>query len=111
MNKNPHSIIKHRYVTEKARVLENLQHSSSNPSVRKCNRPKYVFVVDRKANKQEIAWAIEKIYAHKKIKVVAVNTTIRKPKPRRVRGFSGTTSYLKKAIVTLETGDAIDEQV
>lgn len=111
MQKSTKKIIKHRYVTEKARVLEGLQHAASNPCVRKCENPKYLFIVDKKANKQEIAHAVEELYKDKKIKVVAVNTSIRKPKKRRMRGRSGMTSFIKKAIVTLSVGDVIDEQV
>lgn len=110
-NRSPYSIIKHRHLTEKARVLEGLQHATSNPSVRKCDAPKYVFVVDRRASKGEIAWAVEKIYEAKKIKVVKVNTITIKPRTRRVRGHEGKTQYLKKAVVTLTPGDTIDEQV
>ncbi len=104
-------MIKHRHVTEKARVLENLQHASSNASVKKCDSPKYVFVVDMHANKKEIASALEEIYESKKIKVKAVNTVVLKPKARRVRGHLGMTSFIKKAIVTLAPGDVLDEQV
>ncbi len=107
----PYDIIKCRRVTEKSRVLENLQHAKSNPSVSRCNSPKVVFNVDPKANKTQIAWALEQIYADKKIKVVSVNTVNVGSKKRRVRGFAGKTAGFKKAIVTLRAGDAIDEQV
>lgn len=109
--KNPYDIIKSRRVTEKSRVLENLQHANSNASLKRCKSPKVVFNVDPNANKTEIAAAIEEIYAEKKIKVVSVNTVIVGSKKRRVRGFLGKTSGFKKAIVTLRPGDAIDEQV
>ncbi len=109
--KNPYDIIKSRRMTEKSRVLESLQHAKSNRSVSRCNSPKMVFNVDPQANKTQIAWALEQIYADKKIKVVAVNTVNVGSKKRRVRGFSGETSGYKKAIVTLRPGDAIDEQV
>lgn len=109
--KNPYEIIKSRRLTEKSRVLENLQHAKSNPSVSRCQSPKAVFNVDRKANKTQIAWAIEQIYADKKVKVVRVNTVTIGPKPRRVRGYEGKTAGLKKAIVTFRPGDQIDEQV
>ncbi len=106
---NPYEIIKNRRVTEKSRVLENLQHAKSNRSVSRCNKPKVVFDVHQKANKSEIAWAIEKIYADKNVKVIAVNTISIGPKARRVRGFLGKTAALKKAVVTLRPGDTIDE--
>ncbi len=109
--KNPYDIIKSRRVTEKSRVLENLQHANSNASLKRCKSPKIVFNVDPNANKTQIAHAIEQIYADKKIKVVSVNTVVVGSKKRRVRGFLGKTSGFKKAIVTLRPGDAIDEQV
>jgi len=108
---NPYEIIKSRRVTEKSRVLENLQHAKSNPSLSKCNSPKAVFNVNPKANKAEIAWAVEQIYAEKRVKVTAVNTVRVGSKPRRVRGFDGKTAGYKKAIVTFRPGDAIDETV
>ena len=108
---NPYEIIKSRRVTEKSRVLENLQHAKSNPSLSKCKSPKVVLNVHQNANKAEIAWAFEQIYAEKKVKVTKVNTSRRGPKPRRVRGHEGKSAGLKKAIVTLRPGDAIDETV
>jgi large subunit ribosomal protein L23 len=107
---NPYEIIKSRRLTEKSRVLENLQNANSNPSLAKCKSPKVVFNVHPDANKTEIASAVEKIYADKKVKVVAVNTVTVKPKARRVRGFSGMKPAFKKAIVTFRDGDVIDEQ-
>jgi large subunit ribosomal protein L23 len=111
VSKSPYDIIKSRRITEKAGVLEQLQRNESNPCVRKCTTPKYVFLVDRKANKREIAEAIEIIYAEKKVKVIAVNTINTKPKARRVRGRAGWKPAFKKAIVTLETGDTIEDKV
>lgn len=108
---NPYDIIKSRRLTEKSRVLENLQHAKSNASVGRCQSPKAVFNVDAKANKTQIAWAVEEIYAAKKVKVVNVNTITNKPKRRRVRGFEGKTAGLKKAVVTFRAGDQIEEQV
>lgn len=108
--KNPYEIVKCRRVTEKSRVLENLQHSNSNRCVSRCKTPKIVFEVDHGANKAEIKHAIEQIYAEKKIKVVSVNTISVPSKWRRVRGFVGKTARLKKAVVTLRPGDAIDEK-
>lgn len=108
---NPYEIIKSRRVTEKSRVLENLQHAKSNRSLARCNSPKAVFNVSAKANKTQIAWAVELIYADKKVKVTAVNTVNVGPKRRRVRGFLGKTAGFKKAIVTFRPGDAIDETV
>ncbi|MGE3715208.1 MAG: 50S ribosomal protein L23 [Simkaniaceae bacterium] len=40
-----------------------------------------------------------------------VNTINVKPKKRRVRGYKGFRSGFKKAIVTLESGDSIDDAI
>ncbi len=108
--KSPFDIILSRHVTEKARVLEQLQFNTSNPCVKKCDAPKYVFIVDKRANKQEIAAALEEIYSEKKVKVVSVNTISNKPKACRMRGRPGFKSAFKKAIVTLEAGDSIEDK-
>ena len=109
--KDPYQVVKRQHITEKAMMLQNLKNANVNrpKSLARCESPKYVFVVDRKANKQEIAQAVEEIYSARKIKVVAVNTINLKPKARRVRGHSGFTSAIKKAIVTLEKGDSLDD--
>lgn len=109
--KSPYDVIKSRYITEKGSMLESLKDATSNPSLAKCDSPKYVFLVDKKANKQEIARAVEEIYAEKNIKVQSVNTIIVKPKERRVRGRVGFTAGFKKAIVTLEKGNEIADKV
>ena len=105
---NPYKIIKSRRVTEKSRVLENLMNAKSNPSLSRCQSPKMVFEVDPKANKTEIASAVEEIYKDKKVKVVKVNTITVGTKKRRVRGFEGKTASFKKAVVTLRPGDSIE---
>lgn len=106
--RDSYQIIKNRHVTEKAMMLQELKSSESNASVRRCLSPKYVFVVDKKANKQEIAKAVEEIYKDEHISVKSVNTVNLKPKKRRVRGRIGNRPGLKKAIVTLEKGDSLD---
>ncbi len=106
--KDPYQVIKHQHVTEKAQMLHELKNSESNPSVRRCQSPKYVFVVDPDATKQQIAAALEEIYKDKGIRVVKVNTLNVKSKARRVRGRLGRTSGFKKAVVTLEIGDSLD---
>lgn len=106
--RNPYEIIKNQHITEKSRVLQELKNAESNPSLKRCKLPKYVFIVDKQANKYEIAQALEEIYVKNKIKVVAVNTVNVKGKLRRVRGRTGMTGAYKKAIVTLEEGDSLD---
>lgn len=106
--KSPYEIIKRQYVTEKATLLESLgsEGMQANPCIARCNSPKYVFVVDTTANKQQIAWAVEEIYKEMQIKVVKVNTLMTKPKPkRRGRGRKGATTRFKKAVVTLRPED------
>ena|SRR5690554_2346093 len=66
---------------------------------------KYTFKVDKRANKVEIKKAIETIY---NVTVVAVNTTVVKPKPKRMGRYEGFTTGYKKAIVKLADGNKID---
>jgi len=109
--KSPYDIIRSRYLTEKTRVLQELKDNTSNKSVSACASPKYAFLVEKKANKREIAQAIEEIYAEDNIKVKSVNTITAKPKKRRVRGKAGFKPGFKKAIVTLSKDDRIEEKV
>jgi large subunit ribosomal protein L23 len=91
MYDSPHDILKSLLRTEKGTrlVAEN----------------KYVFWVDKKANKIQISKAVEDVY---KVNVISVNTSIVKPKPKRVRFKLGKTSAWKKALVTLKSGDTIE---
>ena len=107
--KSPYDVVKSRYITEKAQVLGNLHLNESNACVKKCNQPKYMFLVDKNANKHEIAQAVEEIYSESKIKVVSVNTVNYRQKKKTVRGKVGFKPSFKKAIVTLESGDSIDD--
>ncbi|MDN3504760.1 MAG: 50S ribosomal protein L23 [Rhabdochlamydiaceae bacterium] len=109
--KSPYSVIKSRYMTEKVNVLQNLHAAEGNKSLSRCNKPKYVFLVAKDANKTEIRLAIEEIYREKGVKVTSVNTINIKPKPRRVRGRKGKTAMKRKAVVTFSAGDVLDEQV
>lgn len=112
MNKRgPYRVIRCRYVTEKTTTLEKLHEAKSNRSLSRCEHPKFVFIVDTCATKAEIARALELIYAEKKVKVKKVNTIHVKGKRRRVRGRVGYRPSIKKAIVTFDKGDVIDEAV
>ncbi|MEX0962019.1 MAG: 50S ribosomal protein L23 [Simkaniaceae bacterium] len=111
MRRNAYTVIKSRYMTEKSNVLENLVNSESNASLKACSKPKYVFLVDINANKKEIKLAIEEIYRESNVTVKSVNTSITKPKRKRVRGRPGKTAAFKKAVVTLEEGDKIEAEV
>lgn len=107
--KNPFSVVKERYITEKTTVLESLHTATSNPSLTRCDNPKYVFIVDTNANKHDIKAAVEEIYRTQNIKVVAVNTIQCKSKAKnRRRGRPGKSAAFKKAIVTLEPGDLLE---
>ncbi|QDY99608.1 50S ribosomal protein L23 [Nitratireductor mangrovi] len=64
-----------------------------------------VFNVARKASKPEIKAAVEALFG---VKVTSVNTLVRKGKVKRFRGTIGQQSDIKKAVVTLAEGHAID---
>ena len=66
---------------------------------------KYLFSVERDANKIEIRKAVEEIY---KVKVRNVNTVNMPGKLKRVRAVQGHTPCWKKAVVTLQSGHKID---
>jgi large subunit ribosomal protein L23 len=78
-------------ITEKATVL-----SEQN---------KVVFKVARTATKPQIKAAIEKLFG---VKVKKVNTLITEGKIKVFKGRLGQRSDVKKAVVTLEEGHAID---
>ena len=90
-NKNPYDIIKTLLRTEKSVAMDPLR--------------KYLFLVDKDANKIQIKKAVEEVY---KVKVAAVNTKISCGKLRRVRHEPGYTVNRKKALVTLKVGSKID---
>jgi large subunit ribosomal protein L23 len=91
MYSNAHDIIKSLLRTEKGSLLlaEN----------------KYLFWVDKAANKIQIRKAVEDIY---KVHVESVNTLRVKGKLKRVRYHLGRTKSWKKAVVTLRQGDTIE---
>lgn len=70
----------------------------SEDSMEKMEDKKYVFKVDKNANKIEIRNAIEKIFD---VKVKSVNTMNVKGKVKRMGAHSGKRSDRKKAIVAL----------
>jgi large subunit ribosomal protein L23 len=65
---------------------------------------RYVFVVDKNANKIEIKKAVESVYD---VHVTGVNTVNTKGKHRTYGKTAGRTSNWKKAIVTLKAGEKI----
>jgi len=64
-----------------------------------------VFKVRRDATKPEIKAAVEQLF---KVKVLSVNTILRKGKTKTFRGMKGKQRDVKKAIVRLAEGDKID---
>ena len=92
MNNLAHyDVIRSPVITEKATIA-----AESN---------QVVFNVTRSATKPEIKAAVEALF---KVKVVGVNTLVRKGKVKRFRGFVGKRDDVKKAIVTLAEGERID---
>lgn len=63
------------------------------------------FEVAIDATKPKIKQAIETLF---EVEVKAVNTLIQKGKTKRFKGFMGKRNDIKKAIVTLKDGQAID---
>ncbi len=86
-----YDVIRAPVVTEKSTV------ASENSQV--------IFKVAMSATKPDIKEAVERLF---NVKVVAVNTLIRKGKNKRFRGVKGRQSDFKKAIVTLAEGQTID---
>jgi large subunit ribosomal protein L23 len=66
---------------------------------------KVVFEVAPTATKPQINAAVEKLFD---VKVKGVNTAVTKGKIKVFRGIKGRRNDVKKAIVTLEEGQAID---
>jgi large subunit ribosomal protein L23 len=64
-----------------------------------------IFKVRKDATKDQIKKAVEQLFD---VKVLAVNTTIRKGKNKRFRGIAGRQKDIKKAIVRLAEGERID---
>lgn len=88
---DPHRIIRRALVTEKGTALK--------------EQNKYVFEVDRRANKVEIKRAIEALFG---VTVTAVHALNVAGKQKRVGRFSGRTGDWKKAIATLKEGQTIE---
>jgi large subunit ribosomal protein L23 len=82
--KDPRDIIKRPVITERSTDL-----AEDN---------KFVFEVEKRANKTEIKKALEAIFG---VKVAKVNTMVVPGKFKRVGRHTGYTSEWKKAIVTL----------
>ncbi|MGH1456744.1 MAG: 50S ribosomal protein L23 [Alphaproteobacteria bacterium] len=86
-----YEIISAPHITEKATL------GSENSQV--------TFRVPNSATKPQIKQAVEVLFG---VKVKAVNTLIQKGKTKRFKGIIGTRSDIKKAIITLESGQTLD---
>lgn len=93
MNDSRHfNIIHSPLLTEKATDLRDF-------------RNQVAFKVDRRANKRQIAQAIEKIF---NVKVTVVRIINIPSKPKRLGKHEGTKSGYKKAIISLKEGNKIE---
>ena len=90
--KNPRDIILSPVVSEKSYDL--IEHNNT-----------YTFVVDPRANKTEIKQAVQSIFG---VTVTRVNTQNRKGKLKRTGYVMGKRKDIKRALVTLASGDEID---
>jgi large subunit ribosomal protein L23 len=90
--KNPRSIIKTSIVSEKGTNL-------------RTDQDKYIFRVDRTANKLEIKKAVEDLF---KVKVEEVTTLNMYGKPKKLGRSEGKRPDWKKAIVKLKKGETIE---
>ena len=88
---DPYAIVKSPIITEKAILLKQFR--------------QYVFEVDTKSNKIEIAQAVNSIF---KVKVTDVKTITQKPEHKKFHSKAKVKKMRKKAVVTLAEGHEID---
>ena len=88
--RNPHDVLVKPMVSEK--------------SMMQLEEGKYTFIVDKRANKIEIKYAVESLFD---VKVVEVTTLITKGKVKRMGKTEGKRPDRKKAVVTLAAGNKI----
>jgi large subunit ribosomal protein L23 len=89
----PRQIVKQILATEKSTIARETE-------------GKYAFAVDRRANKNQIKMAIEKLF---RVHVESINTVVMPGKIKRLGRFSGKTPTWKKAIIKLAKGEQIAE--
>ena len=92
---SPDKIIRTMRITEKSSDL-----------TAKLNQ--YTFEVSRKADRKEVAEAIEATFNVKVARVNIINQVGKRSRSRTQRGLSGSKPAIKKAIVTLQQGDVIE---
>lgn len=96
-------IIKRPLITEKGTHQTQISHQATR--TQRARGGAYAFEVHPDASKPMIRQAIEKIY---NVRVLAVRTSNRRGKRRRVRFKSGVTADWKKAVVVLHADHHID---
>jgi len=92
--KSPYSVIRQPLITEKSTIARE-------------SGAVYCFKVHVRANKLEIARAIEQLFAKEKVKVADVRTSVVRGKMKRMGRFEGKRANWKKAWVKLtpESGE------
>lgn len=95
-------VLERPIITEKSTELA----SPSKPKMTNPDVHRYAFRVAREATKPEIKQAVQERFH---VKVVAVNTINMKPKEKGVGTRRGFATAWKKAIVTLERGQSIED--
>jgi len=88
---DPYAIIKRPMVTEKGTIL--------------MEQNKYLFEVEPKATKVQVAQAVTQLFG---VKVVSVNTVRRRAEEKRAGAKNHAKPAIKKAIVALAEGQTID---
>lgn len=98
---------KKSFPKEKALLIERtvIRPKVSEAAMRQQTLNKYVFFVDMRATKNEVAKAVEAMYG---VHVRKVNIQIYSQTTRHFKGFNGKKKGYKKAIVSLNTGETID---
>tara|TARA_Y200000002_G_scaffold330674_1_gene295465 strand:- start:93 stop:383 length:291 start_codon:yes stop_codon:yes gene_type:complete len=89
------TILKESLLTEKATMLSS-------------NLNQYLFSVASTASKPNIKSAVESTFSVKVLKVNTINVKPKSKRDRTRRNKLGFKSGMKKAIITLQSGDSID---
>lgn len=89
---DPRKIIRRPLISEKSTNL-------------RADQNKYIFKVDRKANKLQIKMAVEELFG---VQVEDVTTMMMYGRPKRLGRFEGRKPDWKKAIVKLKKGETIE---
>ena len=89
------TILKESLLTEKATMLSS-------------NLNQYLFSVASTASKPNIKRAVESTFSVKVLKVNTINVKPKSKRDRTRRNKLGFKSGMKKAIITLQSGDSID---